>query len=302
MRINRSHTIKCILAIIVFFLTDFTVSAFLKYGLDKGMGLNEHSQVLIVGHSHLMMGLDRQMMEKGLRCKVTKHTRAGVGIVERELMVQMFLSSQYADSLKVVVIGVDPYLFNDEGLSENSFTLFYPWMDNVHVGEYIYNATDFTTYYAHKLFRTAGFSDDLIKQSVRGWKHDDRNYKTHVFTDTEFQSNKAKWDRPIVMNSKAMKVLEEIITMCTNRNLHVILLQAPVLKSLTDLHRKDYSDILAYYQNLDADNSKVHFLNLSPSYENDNSLFFDPIHLNVCGQKKVTEDLIGFLAENNYLQ
>lgn len=302
MNIKRKYIIRFTIVLISFFLIDFGISVFLKHGLDKGMGLNEHSKILIIGHSHLMMGLDRQMMENKLECKVTKHTRAGVGISERKLMAQMFLDSEYADSLKVVVIGVDPYLFNDEGLSENSYTLFYPWMDDANVGGYIYNSTDCITYYTHKLFRTSRFGDDLIKQSVRGWKNDDRNYKTTIFSDSAFLINKTKWDRPIIMNPKAMKTLEETIKMCTDKNIQVILLQTPILKSLTDLHKDKFSEIMAYYKELDQNNPNVHFLNMAPEYENNNALFFDPIHLNVNGQYNVTNDFIHYLFDNGYLR
>lgn len=192
-----------IIVLLCFFTIDLIGSQILKHGLDQGMGLNEHSKILIVGHSHLMMGLDKSILEDSLGCKVTKHTRSGVGMTERKLMTQMFLNSPYSDSLRVIVIGVDPFSFNENGLSENCYTLFYPWMDDKYVGEYIKKSTDPVTYYTHKLFRLSRYNDDLIKQSLRGWKHDDRNYKTSVFTDSLFEANKMKWTRNITFNKQA---------------------------------------------------------------------------------------------------
>ncbi|MGH6553684.1 SGNH/GDSL hydrolase family protein [Bacteroides hominis] len=283
---------KLIIALLCFFTIDLIGSQILKHGLDQGMGLNEHSKILIVGHSHLMMGLDKSILEDSLGCKVTKHTRSGVGMTERKLMTQMFLNSPYSDSLRVIVIGVDPFSFNENGLSENCYTLFYPWMDDKYVGEYIKKSTDPVTYYTHKLFRLSRYNDDLIKQSLRGWKHDDRNYKTSVFTDSLFEANKMKWTRNITFNKHLMAELEQTIKLCITKKIHVILLQTPILKVLTDIHSDDYMKILDYYQLLDNSSKYIHFINYSPYYDENYNIFFDPIHLNVNGQKIVTNRFI----------
>ncbi len=289
---------KLSITLLFFFALDSIGNQILKHGLDQGMGLNEHSKILIVGHSHLMMGLDRRTLEDSLKCKVTKHTRSGVGITERKLMTQMFLNSPYSDSLKIVVIGVDPFSFNEKGLSENSHTLFYPWMDDKYVDKYIKEHTDPVTYYAHKLFRLSRYNDDLIKQSIRGWKNDDRNYKTSIFTDSLFEANKSKWARPILFNKHLMEELEHTINICTTRDIHVILLQTPVLKLLTDIYQNDYRKLLDYYQSLDKSSKYVHFINYSPYYDENYNIFFDPIHLNIDGQKEITDR---FIKDISYL-
>ena len=249
--------VRLLLAICFLLGADYAIDKALKHGLDQGMGLNEHSKVLIVGHSHLMMGLDKEMMEKALHCKVTKHTRSGVGVEERYLMTKMFLDSPYSDSLKVVVIGVDPFLFNSSGISENCYTLFYPWMDDSFVDDYIQKFTDDVTYYAHKIFRTSRYSDDLMKQSVRGWKNDDRNYKTTVFTDSLSEANREKWGRPILWNAESARCLENTIKLCTDRGIQVVLLQTPILRVLTDLQPDGYKGMLDYYQKLGMNNPLI---------------------------------------------
>lgn len=296
--LKMKNIYKLATIIVCFFTIDFTGSQILKHGLNQGMGLNEHSKILIVGHSHLMMGLDKSILEDSLGCKVTKHTRSGVGMTERKLMTQMFLDSPFSDSLIVVVIGVDPFSFNGEGLSENCHTLFYPWINEPNVGNYIKEATDPANYYVHKLFRLSRYNDDLIKQSIRGWKHDDRNYKVSIFTDSLFEASKTKWARPITFNKHLMKELEQTITFCINRKLHIILLQTPILKVLTDMHPIEYKEITKYYQQLDSASNYVHFINYSPYYDEDYNIFFDPIHLNINGQKIVTER---FIKDISYL-
>lgn len=288
----NKYIIRFIIAVVILFGLDYAIGVTLNIGLDKGMGLNEHSQILIVGHSHLAMGLDKDSLEKGLACKVSKHTRSGVGIVERKMMVDMFVNSEYSDSLKVVVIGVDPFLFNGAHISHNTHTLFYPWIDEPEVSSYIKEHTTFIEYYAHKIFRLSRYSDDLIKQSIRGWNNDDRNYKTTIFSDSIFEANKGKWDKPIKRDQQLMSILEQTINDLTERKIHTILLQTPILKLVTNLNIEDYEDMVEYYMSLDAQSAYVHFIDYSPYYDSYYEFFFDPIHLNVAGQKEITSRFI----------
>lgn len=102
---------KILIAIAVFFFLDFAISSLLKEGLNKGFGLRQESEILIVGHSHMMMGVDRDKLEKGLKCKISKYTRTGVSLPERYLMTQQYLNSKYSKKLKAALIGVDALLF-----------------------------------------------------------------------------------------------------------------------------------------------------------------------------------------------
>lgn len=287
-----SKLLRIFLTVIALFVLDYICGFVLKVGLDRGLGLTEHSKVLIVGHSHLMMAIDREEMENSLNCHISKHTRSGVGMTERKLMTQMFVESKYSDSLKVVVIGVDPFSFNHKGLSQNAYTLFYPWMEDENVSNYIWNSTSPVDFFVHKMFRLSRFSDDLIKQSGRGWAKNDKNFKTRELTDSIFEAKRYKWAREIKFERDAMNILDETIAVAVNKGIHVILFQAPVHRLVTGFQKERYKKILSYYNELDKKNDLVHFVNYSPYYEEDYSLFFDPIHLNRKGQKIVTERFI----------
>lgn len=288
---KKNKYTRLIFAVVVLFVIDYAGHRMLKYGLDKGMGLNEHSKVLIIGHSQLMMGLDKSLMEKELKCKVTKHTRTGVGIGVRMMMTDMYVDSEYSDSLECVVLAVDPFSFNDEGLSENSFMLFYPWMDDPYVGRFIHESTDEVTYWGHKIFRLSRYSDDLIKQSFRGWSNDDRNYKTSILTDDIYERGKDKWRRPIKFDRTLMQNLEETILHITSKGISVVLLQSPSYYKLTETQQENYKKIEAYFRSLADESPLVEFIDYDKLYNRQSHLFFDPLHLNVEGQKLMTNRL-----------
>lgn len=293
-----NNYLRVIISILVFFIIDFSLGLILKHGLNLNMGLNEHAKVLIVGHSHLMMGLDRKSMQTELGCKVAKNTRSGIGVEERKLMTEMFLNSKFSDSLRVVVLGVDPYLFNEKDLSQNPYTLFYPWIDDKEVSDYLFKKTSCINYWSHKCSSLSRFTDDTINQSIRGWKNDDRNFKTGVFTKLDFEKKGDKWKREIKFDKKMMRILDENIKMLTDRNIHVVLLQTPLYKQLTDIDVQKYSKMCNYYKGLDSKSRYVHFINYSKQYGDDNSLFFDPVHLNTKGQKIITKLLDDYLKTN----
>lgn len=289
--------VKLSVAIVIFFAVDFAVGKLLKSGLDKGMGLSTHSQILIVGHSCLMMALDENEIEKSLGVSVFKHTRAGTSMVERKLMTEMYFNSENSDSLKLVIIGVDPFSFTMEGLSDNPHVLFYPWMDYKSVDSYIRQNTSDIDYFVHKFSKLTRFSDDLVKQSLRRVKADDRNYKTQKYTDKLFEQNSQKWNREIKFNRRLMKVFEDNMRMVTDRRIRVVLLQTPMLKRLIDPHMEEYLKLMAYFRNLEKIDTLIRFIDYRPDYQDEYSLFFDPIHLNVYGQKEITHRLI----DNLYL-
>lgn len=126
-----------LLVVVCFFACDFLLERIMKHGIDEMYGLNQYSEILLVGHSHLMLATDKQQMEQDLGMKVSKYTREGVNVSDRKIMIQQYLDSGYGDSLKVVLYGVDLCTFTGEGLSANSFKLFYPFMDDKKIGEYI---------------------------------------------------------------------------------------------------------------------------------------------------------------------
>ena len=90
---NKSHILKFIAFILIFFILDFCISFFLLNGINKYYGLGENSEIGIVGHSHLMLGIDKESVEKELGVKVSKYTREGADVVDRKIMIQQLLHS-----------------------------------------------------------------------------------------------------------------------------------------------------------------------------------------------------------------
>lgn len=75
-----------------------------------------------------MLAINKGELEQSTGDKVAKYTREGVNIADRQIMLKHYFAV-CKKKPELVVLSVDPWLFTGEGLSKNSFALFYPFMD-----------------------------------------------------------------------------------------------------------------------------------------------------------------------------
>lgn len=279
-----------LLIVALFFLCDFVVERVMKHGVDEMYGLNQYADVLLVGHSHLMLATDKQQMERDLGMKVSKYTREGVNVSDRKMMIQQYLDSGYADSLKVVLYGVDLCTFTGEGLSANSYKLFYPFMDDKKIGEYIYEQGGAQDYWMHKLVRVTRFSDDALKNAaLRGWLHNWSNYKSGTI-DVEAYKKVLEngGERHIQMNPELIEEFKETMDMLTSLGVRIILVNTPTLDLLNSYEPDKYQMMVGWFQQYADEQPLVEYWDFNPEYSHRHELFYDRIHLNVQGQQVIS--------------
>lgn len=110
------------------------------------------------------------------------------------------------------------------------------------------------------------------------------------------------WMRDIEFNPILQNELEMCIKELTQRGIRVLLINTPIVYKLTQSQNEKYKKILDYYQNLEKKFDLVDFINYSPKYEHNFSLFFDPIHLNKYGQNIITQLVIEDIKKRNLLK
>ena len=285
--------------IILFFICDFTIEQIFKFGVQEMYGLNQKADILLIGHSHLMLATDKKQMEKDLGLKVSKYTREGVNVFDRKMMIQQFLDTEYADSLKIVLYGVDLCTFTGEGLSANSYKLFYPFIDNVKIGNYIYNEGGAKDYWLHKIVRTTRYSDDGIKNAaIRGLLHNWSNLKYGVINIEEYKLRLKNGDeRHIQMNEILIEEFKETISTLTQRGIKVLLVNTPTLDLLNNFEPEKYQTIINWFQEYAETDSLIDFLDFNPQYSSCYDLFYDRLHLNTQGQKIISKEITSYLKQ-----
>lgn len=279
-----------LLIIIIFFACDFAVERIMKHGVDEMYGLNQYADVLLIGHSHLMLATDKLQMEDDLGMKVSKYTREGVNVSDRKVMIQQFLDSGYGDSLKVVLYGVDLCTFTGEGLSANSYKLFYPFMDDAKIGRYIREQGSAQDYWLHKLVRTTRYSDDAMKNGVvRGWLHNWSNMKSGAIDIEAYKKQLAEGgERHIEMNEELIAEFRETMDMLTSRGIRVALVNTPTLDLVNNYEPDRYQMVVDWFQHYADEQPLIEYWDFNPEYASRHELFFDRIHLNVQGQQVIS--------------
>ena len=119
---------KIIIGGIILICADIAGHLFLKENCEKGFGIKSYSDVLMVGHSHLNMSVDKSVLSDSIGLSVAKYYRSGVDIHARRLMANQYLESKYADSLKAVIFCVDASTFTAEGLTKRDLKSLFGFM------------------------------------------------------------------------------------------------------------------------------------------------------------------------------
>lgn len=289
----RKRLLHILLFLLAFVCVDRLIGWGLNVGLNRYFGLTQHSEVLFVGHSHLMLAVDKEGFEQGTATEVSKYCREGVNVADRLEMVRQFLASPYSDSLKVVIYGVDQFMFTGEGLSMNSYKLFYPFMDEPHIDHYIRRSTDLYDYLTHKSICSLRYSDALLNSSIRGWAGNWENYKIGKLDVIALEKQVAQnAQRHIKFELALIESFEQTLRLLTSKGITVILVNTPIAKPLNGYEPELYSRFIQYMQRKDASSTHIIYWDLNPAFSDHYDLFFDPIHLNVEGQRVINEELV----------
>jgi len=294
MRKSSRILVTLTVAIVAFFIVDNLANLFMMHGVERFYGLDEKSDILLVGHSHLMLATDKARMEKELGMKVSKYCREGVNVIDRKMMVEHFLNSGCSDSLRYALYGVDLCTFTGEGLSLNSYKLFYPFMDNRYVDSYIRSQSDGTDYWLPKLVKTTRFNDEGLKNAVvRGWASNWVNFKNSTIDTVTYRRKLLNRDeRHIVMNPELMAQFRETVKMLTDHGVRVILVNTPTYYMLNEYEPEKYREMMDWFDDYADGNDLVEFWDFNPQYAHDAAIFSDRLHLNSHGQQIITTEIV----------
>ena len=88
---KKSFILSIVLFIFSLFLLDRLLNEFLEKGLNQYYGIGESNEIALIGHSHLMLGLNKLQIEDALKKGVSKYTREGVNVSDRLVMIKQLL-------------------------------------------------------------------------------------------------------------------------------------------------------------------------------------------------------------------
>ena len=278
-----------LLLLAAFWCLDRTISTALNYGLRQYFGIGSNADILMIGHSHLMLSVDKERLEQGLGVSVAKYCREGVNVFDRQRMIQHYLDT-CSTPPKIVLYSVDPFLFTGKNLSSNSYKLFYPFIDSPVMNNYIqHEALDAWDYWLHKLIHTSRYSDALINSAVRGWMHNWSNLQYGYVSEDVFRRAS---DRAMDFEQARRLCFEQSIKFLADKGIRVLLINSPVSYGFAQRNPKNYERINSYFRSFAEENNLVDYIDYNPVFSHDCTLFLDLVHMNPAGQKVQTERLI----------
>jgi hypothetical protein len=286
----KKNLLRIGLFLVLVIVIDYLVSVLLLKGIEMNYGLNSDADILLNGHSHLMLALDKQLLEKQSGLKVAKYTREGVNISDRFVMIKHYFTT-CTKKPAIVVLGIDPWLFSADGLSKNSYLLFLPFMDKSEVREFIKKSvTKKFDYLMPKWIRSSRYNSTLLNASIRGYLKNWDNFKLGVIDTVRLKNeiDNGRY-RTIAFNHQLMDDFSNTLHFLNEKNVKVILLNTPVYKPIISVQIDQYMRSL---QTIDSITKvacpKARIVDLAPNFSDKRSLFFDQIHLNPEGQKVIT--------------
>lgn len=294
---NFNKTIRIlILFMVIFFILDSLISEFLNTGLKKYYGIGTNASLALVGHSQTMLGIDSEKIEEELNLNVAKYTREGVNVADRQIMIKQLLNDN--KDLQFIVYGVDAWLFTGEGLSQNSYTLFYPFMDEPFVRKYVKEYAPTFDYFTHRFIKTTRFNAQLISGAFRGYLSNWKNLKYgHIDVQKFKESIRNKHFRRINTNKNKIDLLIETVEELRENHIEVFLVYIPTIDLLNETGIQEFNKTIQIFESLDFNYDNVTFFNYLEPYSHDHNIFYDAIHLNPKGQKTITLQLISDLND-----
>ena len=289
--------IKTVVAFVLLFLVlDMLIANGLERGLYKYYGIGEPSEIALIGHSHLMLGVDKIQLEEALQTFVAKYTREGVNVADRHQMIKQLLNKN--PDLKTVIYGVDAWTFTGEGLSENSHKLLYPFLDDPQIDTYVKSKDPWTDYLPRKFIKTTRYNEQLIAGAMRGYFEKWDNLKFGTVDTLRLQRELSKGNyRRINNNAENIAIFKASLRLLESRGIKVVLLYVPNIDKLEQIQQQKFDETIAVFKGMES--KHIRFLNFQEPWSHDYSLFYDPIHLNPEGQKRITEELIRALRKAN---
>jgi len=289
---------KVLLLAVIMFLVESGLGDLLKIGLDRYDGLDRKPDILCIGNSQTISGIDENRLALGLGVPVTKFARNGVNIFERNIMVVDFFK-QPTRRPQVVIYDVNPELFLNQRMRENSYTRFFPYMDTPEVADYLKTkCSDKTEFITRKYIKLLRYNNPwLVRCSIKGHLriHDSFTYSKINYVQAEAKAKPLR-SNAVDFDIRNYNCFIETIRFLRSKEVKVVLLYIPTLDLYNRHHEEEGQFVESTLLSLAAKDNGILFLNYSKRYQSVHEYFSDFEHVNRDGQIRVTDDLINDIS------
>jgi hypothetical protein len=287
----RRYLLSALVFVVLLAALDFALGATLEKGLRHYFGMDGKVDILCIGHSRTVLGIDAEMLARETGLKVAKYAVNGANTADRYAMIRQFLSDH--PEVRLIIYDVEASTFSDDGLSSNSHRLFFPFMDNPEMKAYLKTQCQSRTdLLLKKMIRTDRYDEVTFFLALRGLFGMNRNLKYGRFDEDRAKQWIAKGkNRPVKVDPKSYQALLSTIDFAKSRGVTVLLVDMPTVSLLNQAEWPASKEVRDVFRRLKARYTNIDYYDLSGVYQDNNEMFYDMIHLNAEGQKIVTARL-----------
>ncbi len=267
---------------------DVIIGSTLEAGLQRYFGMDGKADILCVGHSRTVLGIDAAMLSRETGLRVAKYAVNGANTADRHAMVRQFLAEH--PEVRLVIYDVEAASFSGEGLSSNSYRLFFPFMDNPEMRAYLETQTpSWKDLLLKRVIRTSRYDETTFSLAVRGILGMNQNLKHGRFDEDRARRwiEKGK-NRPVRIDPKGRQAFLSTMDFLKSRGVSVLLVDMPTVKVLNEAEWPASREVRVFFRHLDEQYPNAAYCDLSSAYQGNYEIFYDTIHLNAKGQTIVT--------------
>ncbi len=283
---------KVILFSAILLLLDLCGARLLRYGLEKYYGLDKEAEILCVGHSRMVQGIDQELLQKRLARPVAKYAVQGTFLDDHYVMVEQFLE-RHPRSVTTFVYIVDDYTFG-KGLGQNQYRLFYPFIDTHCVAAHVRShAASWSEYTSRSWLRLLRFSDTTIQSVARLGLMGRQELAPEDSVDVlTLQAKLAalQLDEQYAVLDENVRLFETLVQLPLSRGLRVVLLYVPFIDFLDD-GQPEQRRALQLLRSYARRTQGVQLIEIDRAYTHCYDFFSDATHPNRAGQIFITEQL-----------
>ena len=285
----KTFAVKLVVFLLVLLAADRVLAWALKSGVDKYFGLDRSAEVLLVGNSHTVLGVDKVGLGSRLGMQVAKYARQGANLRDRLAMIRQYIH-KHPDAVKTIVYDVDAHIFTTKGLSGNSYRLFYPFMDNPVVKAHILKAKpDWGEIFLRSALKTSRFSEVTLGLSVRGHLGKWTNLKSGTLNTARLKQDIKNGNfRRISFDPKARDLFDKTLEYVQDRGIALVLAYIPTVDLYNQAEPEKYEKSINLLKKAAAQYPNTYFVNYNPKLADRHDIFYDRFHMNPKGQKLVT--------------
>ena len=280
---------KIIIVILITIILDNSVFYILLTGINKYFGFNKHADILCIGHSHTVLGIDADLLSKLLHKKVVKYAVSGANILDRYWMIQHYISIN--PDVKIILYDIGARIFDTQGLSSASYTLFLPFLDNQIMNTFLKQEADWQVYYTCKFIKTARFRDQTLNIALRGLLNKCETRKTSSLNIDDYKSYlEREKKRKIKIDPEALQCFKQTVHLLAQKHIKLVLSGLPVTEPLNKIAPEKQKEVFAIFNSIAYRTPGVYFFNYQ-KFSSNYKLFFDLRHLNEKGKNILTRQI-----------